>query len=171
MTDLNAMSDARRTELNGALEHLHFAFRAVVARPDAVLVRRGLSRVHHRILYFISRHPDLSVNDLLAILSVSKQALNAPLRQLSQRGLVASSADKTDRRIKRLRLTKKGHTLEHLVSGDQRERFARVFARVGAEKENAWREVMRLLAHEPGTGVRRRETAGTLIKRPETRTR
>jgi DNA-binding MarR family transcriptional regulator len=139
-------SVARKDELNKALEELHFAFRAVVARPDSILGVHGLSRVHHRVLYFIGRNQAPSVNDLRSLLGISKQALNAPLRQLTRRGLVSACPDSSDRRVKRLRLTALGTSLEERLSGDQRDRFARVFKAVGREKENAWREVMRLLA-------------------------
>jgi DNA-binding MarR family transcriptional regulator len=148
MTDLNSPPSDREQELNEALEALHFAFRAVVAKPDAMLADRGLSRVHHRILYFIGRKPGLSVNELLAILGISKQSLNSPLRQLTQLGLVESEVDTIDRRIKRLTLTPSGICLEHQLSGDQRQRFARVFEVVGQEGEAVWREVMHLLAED-----------------------
>lgn len=145
MDDLIPTSPERKRELNDALEALHFVFRAVVAKPDALLAEHGLSRVHHRILYFVGRNPALSVNDLLAILNVSKQSLHAPLRQLTEQGLVEAVADPDDRRIKRLRLTRTGAKLEDTLSGDQRQRFARAFHTAGKEGEVAWREVMRLL--------------------------
>lgn len=139
---------AREAELNRALEALHFAFRTVIAHPDAILAEHGLSRVHHRVLYFVGRRPGLAVNELLAVLGVTKQALNAPLRELSERGLVSAHVDELDRRIKRLSLTARGKKLEHGISGDQRRRFARVFRRVGPVKEAAFHEVMRLLAED-----------------------
>lgn len=148
MADLNSSSSDREQELNEALEALHFAFRAVVAKPDAILAERGLSRVHHRILYFIGRQPGLSVNELLATLGISKQSLNTPLRQLTELGLVESKIDTTDRRIRRLTLTPSGSCLEQQLSGDQRQRFAKVFEVVGQEGETAWRQVMHLLAED-----------------------
>ncbi|MBD1846890.1 MarR family transcriptional regulator [Cyanobacteria bacterium FACHB-63] len=148
MVDLNDPDSQREQELNQALESLHFAFRAVTAKPDAILGDRGLSRVHHRILYFIGRHPGLSVNELLAMLRVSKQSLNAPLRQLMQLGLIESQADKGDRRIKRLTLTPEGLGLEQELSGDQRQRFARAFEIVGREGEATWHQIMKLLAED-----------------------
>lgn len=152
MPDLNDLPCDREKELNAALEALHFAFRAVVAKPDAILAEQGFSRVHHRILYFIARQPGLSVNELLATLGVSKQSLNIPLRQLTQLGLVESKMDTTDRRIKRLILTASGLCLEHQLSDDQRQRFARVFEVVGLEGETAWRKVMLLLAEDTSAG-------------------
>ncbi|MBI3432040.1 MAG: MarR family transcriptional regulator [Hydrogenophilales bacterium] len=145
MVDLNIR---REQELNKALELLHFAFRAVIVKPDALLARHGLSRVHHRILYFVGRHPGLSVNELLGVLGVSKQSLNAPLRQLTRLAFIEAKPDETDRRIKRLTLTKTGARLEDRLSGDQRKRFARVFDKLGPGGEAVWREAMRLLAEK-----------------------
>jgi DNA-binding MarR family transcriptional regulator len=83
---------------------------------------------------------------LRATLGVTKQAMNAPLRELTERGLVAESVDEADRRGKRLRLTAAGHELEQILSGHQRDMFARVFRKVGRVNEQAWFEVMDLLA-------------------------
>ncbi|HEY9660232.1 MAG TPA: MarR family transcriptional regulator [Allocoleopsis sp.] len=151
MPDLNPSDNHREQELNRALEALHFAFRAVVAKPDALLAEQGLSRVHHRILYFIGRHPGLSVNELLVLLGVSKQSLNAPLRQLTKLALIEAKADPGDRRIKRLTLTDEGLGLERELSGDQRQRFARAFEMVGQEGEITWHQIMKLLAEDSST--------------------
>jgi DNA-binding MarR family transcriptional regulator len=144
MTDL--IPPEREAALNAALEALFYAFNAIVARPDAMLAQEGLSRVHHRILYFVGRNPGLSVNDLLGILKVSKQSLNGPMRQLTELGYVQAAADGQDRRIRRLSLTPAGQALEAALSGDQRARFARVFGQVGTDDEQAWRRVMARLA-------------------------
>ena len=64
------------------------------------------------MLYFVGRHPRLSVNALLGILAVSKQALNAPLRQLVERGLIAVEVASHDRRVRELTLTEDGSQLE-----------------------------------------------------------
>src|SRR6185295_15082742 len=98
-------------KLNEALELLHLATRTLVATPDAILARRGLSRVHHRVLYYVGRHPDCSVNRLLEKLAVSKQALHGPLRQLLKQKLIVARAADTDRRSKCLRLTPAGERL------------------------------------------------------------
>jgi DNA-binding MarR family transcriptional regulator len=136
----------RRAELNQALLLTHFAYRTLIEQPDQLLARYGLGRVHHRILFCVGRNPGLSVGELLATLKVSKQALNAPLRRLIQDGWIEASAPPDNRRLKQLRLTHRGVALEDQLSGDQRDRFARVFRRAGPDAERNWREVMRLLA-------------------------
>jgi DNA-binding MarR family transcriptional regulator len=141
------MVDSKRdSQLNETLELFHFAFRAFTAKPDKILEGRGLARVHHRILYFVARNPNLTVSALLAILAVSKQALNAPLRQLIEMGLVESRAASDDRRQRLLRLTLEGEKLERALSGAQRKKMAAVFERLGGDAERGWRRVMAELA-------------------------
>ncbi len=141
MVDLN-----RADQLNAAIELLHFAYRAMIARADQLLARRGLGRLHHRILYFLARSPGSSVSALIRTLGVSKQALNAPLRQLLAQDLVSQSRAATDQRIRKLDLTAAGRRLEARLSALQREQFADAFGTVGAEAERAWRETMRRFA-------------------------
>src|SRR3546814_14629240 len=61
-----------------AMEAFFFGYQAFTAKADEMLERRGLSRVHQRIVFFIARYPSLSVKELLTMLGVSKQALNMP---------------------------------------------------------------------------------------------
>jgi DNA-binding MarR family transcriptional regulator len=128
---------------------LHFAFRAVVREPDAWLVRLGLGRVHHRILFFVGRNPGLPVGELFAILGVTKQALNAPLRALTQRKLVQSAVNPENRRQRVLTLTRRGAALEKRLSGHQRALFAAAFRRAGPTATRGFFEVMRTLAKQP----------------------
>lgn len=134
-------------DLNTALELFHFAFRAFTLGPDEILAELGMQRVHHRILYFVGRHPDLSVNELLRILGVTRQSLNGPLRELTTRGLIVATPDKGDRRIKRLRLSPTGQSFEDRLSGSQRDLMASVFADSGMAPEQAWRQVMTAVAN------------------------
>lgn len=135
-----------KKDLNEALELFHFGFRAFTKEPDVMLARYGLQRVHHRILYFIGRNPSLSVNELLQVLSVSKQALNVPLRLLKERDLISTTTDETDKRIKRLTLSESGQALEYQLSQPQRELMESVFAQVGADAEQQWRAIMAAIA-------------------------
>jgi DNA-binding MarR family transcriptional regulator len=140
------LTDSREAELNQALEQFHFAFRAFTAKPDQLLEMRGLQRVHHRILYFVGRNPDIRVSGLLGILGVTKQALHAPLRQLIAMNLIQDSPDASDKRGKCLALTADGAKLEAALSGAQRKLLASVFEQAGTGGEAAWRAVMDQLA-------------------------
>lgn len=142
MVDLNR----RETRLREAIELFYFAYRAFTARADDILAGRGLGRVHHRILYFVGRNPDIAIHALLDILAVSKQALNAPLRLLVEQRLIDVHVDSADRRFKRLRLSAEGSQLEARLSGTQMEQLRAVFDASGKEAERAWRKVMRTLS-------------------------
>ena len=136
----------RQEELRSAIEQLYFAYRGFTDQADRILERRGLGRVHHRILYFIGRRPDVSVRGLLDLLAVSKQALNAPLRQLLEMNLVSAVSDPDDRRMKNLRLTPDGQRLEAELTGAQMRLLQSAFERAGLAEEAGWRTVMGLLA-------------------------
>jgi DNA-binding MarR family transcriptional regulator len=131
--------------LDDAVELLFFAFRDLTAEPDRVLAERGLSRVHHRILYFVRRNPGLGPGALVQILRVSKQALARPLKDLVTQGLVAAAAVPENRRRKALRLTPAGVRLERRLTGSQRRRFAGAFGSAGASASDGWRTVMAVL--------------------------
>jgi len=138
----------RQCELREAVELLYYAYRTFTARADRILAHHGLGRAHHRILYFIGRHPDISVHALLDILKISKQALNAPLRQLLAEGLVSAGTATHDHRTKLLRLTKEGQALESRLTASQTEQLADVFRIAGQDAERDWRQVMAYLADD-----------------------
>ena len=141
------MVDRKRDdELREAIELLYFSYRAFTAGPDRILQKRGLGRMHHRILYFISRNPGLSVNELLEVLQISKQALNTPLRQLASMKLVDNARAPHDARVRELRLTTDGKKLEARLSGTQMLQLEEVFGAAGSKAERGWREIMQRLA-------------------------
>jgi DNA-binding MarR family transcriptional regulator len=137
------VDEKRHAELREAIELFFFGYRAFTAHPDGILKRRGLSRVHHRILYFVGREPGIGVNALLETLGVSKQALNAPLRRLVELKLVAVRAAADDRRRRELRLTAEGERLEQRLTGTQVEQLVAVFGDAGGNAEAGWRAVMK----------------------------
>ena len=112
-------SITREGALRLAIEQFYYGYRAFTKPPDRILDQRGLGRVHHRILYFVGRNPRISINTLLGILDVSKQALNAPLRQLIEMRLVDMGTAEYDRRIRQLTLTTSGAKLEAQLTGTQ----------------------------------------------------
>ncbi|ARF70141.1 hypothetical protein B7C51_23300 [Paenibacillus larvae subsp. pulvifaciens] len=50
----------------------------------------------------------MSVNALLKTLEVTKQALHAPMKQLTEMGYIISEPSASDRRVRELYLTEKG---------------------------------------------------------------
>eukprot|EP01030_Chromulinospumella_sphaerica_P012995 gene12995-12777_t len=120
------------------MEAFFFGYQAFTAKADEMLERRGLSRVHQRIVFFIARYPALSVKQLLELLGVSKQALNMPLRQLQEMHLVDSVASDTDKRKRLLHLTEEGQRFEHALRREQVKLLQRAFAEAGEDAVNGW---------------------------------
>ena len=129
----------REQELRESVELLFFGYRAFTAGPDAMLAKRGLGRVHHRILYFIGRDPGSTVSELLTVLCVSKQALNAPMRELISAKLVVSNPCTEDKRVRRLSLTPTGKSLEARLTGIQMGLLAEIFSETGTNVEDSWK--------------------------------
>ena len=121
-----------------AMEAFFFGYQAFTAKADEMLERRGLSRVHQRIVFFIARYPNLSVKELLALLGVTKQALNMPLRQLVEMHLVNSVSSETDKRKRLLELTEDGARFEQSLRREQVKLLERVFAEAGESAVNGW---------------------------------
>lgn len=121
-----------------AMEAFFFGYQAFTAKADEMLARRGLSRVHHRILFFIARYPGLSMKELLGYLGVSKQALNIPLRQLLEMGLVQSLAAEDDKRKRLLGFTKEGAKLEKALHREQTKLLQRAFSEAGETAVSGW---------------------------------
>lgn len=120
------------------MQAFFFGYQAFTAKADEMLARRGLSRVHQRIVFFIAHYPGVSVKELLTLLGVSKQALNTPLRQLIDMNLVRSVAPETDKRKRLLELTPDGARFERNLRREQVKLLQRVFAQEGEEAVNGW---------------------------------
>lgn len=136
----------REDALRMAIEQLYFGYRAFTNPPDRILEQRGLGRVHHRILYFVGRNPHISVNALLSLLDVSKQALNAPMRQLIEMKLVTMGTAVHDKRVRQLSLTVAGSKLEAQLTGTQMKHLQAVFKKTGTNAETGWHQVMHYLS-------------------------
>ena len=147
------MTDLKNRDIQlTAMEAFFHGYQAFTAKPDEMLARRGLSRVHHRILFFIAKYPGLSMKELLGYLGVSKQALNTPLRQLMEMHLVQSEAAADDKRKRLLGFTAEGARLEQALRREQARLLQRVFAEVGEDAVQGWLKVNLALAHGRNVG-------------------
>jgi DNA-binding MarR family transcriptional regulator len=132
----------REPELRQGIELLYYAYRDFTAEPDAMLARYGFGRAHHRVIYFVGRHPRMSVTELLAILRITKQSLSRVLSQLVQQGFIVQQPGSRDRRQRLLELTAKGIELERQLSENQRQRIAKAYREAGAQAVEGFRKVM-----------------------------
>lgn len=129
-----------------AMEAFFFGYQAFTSKADEMLERRGLNRVHQRIVFFIARYPNLSVKELLAVLGVTKQALNMPLRQLMEMHLVNSVASESDKRKRLLELTAEGARLEQMLRKEQVKLLEKAFEEAGESAVQGWLVVNQALS-------------------------
>ena len=132
----------REEYLRQGIELLFFAYRDFTAEPDAILAKHGFGRAHHRVIYFVGRHPGMAVTELLAILRITKQSLSRVLSALVSQGFVQQESDTTDRRRRLLHLTEHGRALETELSVVQMSRVARAYRDAGAESVEGFRRVL-----------------------------
>jgi DNA-binding MarR family transcriptional regulator len=121
---------------------MFFAYKGFTADPDRILEQYGYGRAHHRAIHFIHRSPGTTVNNLLAILGVTKQSLNRVLRTLVEDGLVESRVGTRDKRERHLVLTEKGQALEADLAEAQRARMRAAYREVGPEAVDGFRKVL-----------------------------
>src|ERR1700741_919208 len=127
----------REDELRQGIEMLFFAYRDFTAKADQTLAQFNFGRAHHRVIYFVGRHPGMTVTDLLHILRITKQSLSRVLGQLVAEGFIGQRA----RRQRLLELTEKGLDLERRLSDAQRTRVARAYREAGAQAVEGFRKV------------------------------
>ena len=135
-------------QLRRGIEAMFFAYRGFTADPDRILDQYEYGRAHHRAIHFINRWPGTTVNNLLAILGVTKQSLNRVLRTLIEDGLVESAIGTRDRRERHLTLTEKGRALEAELSEAQTTRMRDAFRRAGPEAVAGFRTVLEEMMDE-----------------------
>ena len=132
----------REDELREGMELLFFAYRDFTAEPDQILAHYRFGRAHHRAIYFVGRHPSITVNELLKILRITKQSLSRVLGQLVREGFIVQRQGVRDRRQRLLELTERGKELERRLSENQRTRVARAYRAAGAEAVDGYRTVL-----------------------------
>ena len=135
--------DANEKALRRAIELLFFAYRDFTGEADGLLARYGFGRAHHRVIYFVGRHPGISVNDLLAILKITKQSLGRVLGQLVDGGVVVQRPDADDGRRRRLYLTAEAEALERTLTERQAELIAAAYREAGPDAAQGFTEVLR----------------------------
>ncbi|SLN10309.1 Transcriptional regulator SlyA [Aquimixticola soesokkakensis] len=129
-------------QIRKGIEAMYFAYRGFTADPDRILENYAYGRAHHRALHFVNRSPGTTVNNLLALLGVTKQSLNRVLRTLIDDGLVESRVGASDKRERNLFLTEAGAALEAEVSEAQRARVRAAYRAAGPDAVAGFRQVL-----------------------------
>jgi len=132
----------RDEDLRQAIELLFFSYRDFTARADSILAKQNFGRAHHRVIYFVGRHPGINVSELLDILGITKQSLSRVLSQLVREGYIVQKTGTSDRRQRLLHLTEKGRGYERELTAEQRARIAAAYKDAGAVAVEGFRKVM-----------------------------
>lgn len=117
------------------IELFYFAYRDFVGDADRLLEVYGFGRAHHRVLHFVSRHPGLTIAELLDILKITKQSLNRVLKELIAQNFIDARAGAIDRRHRQLYATDEGEKLARDLAQMQTLRFSGAMERLGPEGE------------------------------------
>jgi DNA-binding MarR family transcriptional regulator len=131
--------------LRQSIELLFFAYRDFTGDADAILVRYGFGRAHHRVIYFVGRRPGITVGDLLTILKITKQSLARVLGQLMREGFIVQRMDPGDRRKRCLYLTAEAEALERTLTERQAARIKAACAAAGETAASGFRDVLRAM--------------------------
>ena len=165
MADIKSLNKAlflTEDELRRGIELMFFAYRDFTGEADEMLESYDLGRAHHRAIYFIGRHPDMTVSSLLEILNITKQSLSRVLSHLIDEGYVEQRSGEVDRRQRLLRLTEKGRKLEQKVTQLQAKRFAAAYVKCGVDAVDGFQRVLiELLNQDTVTSL---QTDKTLTK-------
>ncbi|MCG7340830.1 MarR family winged helix-turn-helix transcriptional regulator [Staphylococcus auricularis] len=141
---------------NSDYEHLlfYFAYKTFINTADEIIEQYGLSRQHHRFLFFIDKVPGITIKNLLKSLEISKQGSHATLRKLKEEGLIVEKQAVDDKRVKQLYVTEQGQQLVRTLNKAQNDLFQQIQQDVGhdwyaimeafAERRPGFREVKHL---------------------------
>ncbi|AGC89577.1 helix-turn-helix domain-containing protein [Staphylococcus warneri] len=127
-------------------EHMlfYFAYKTFVTTADDIIEQYGMSRQHHRFLFFINKLPGITIKELLQTLEISKQGSHATLRTLKEKELIIEQTSEKDRRVKQLFATDKGNALINELNYAQDHLLQTIQQKVG----NNWYDIMEALANQ-----------------------
>ena len=137
------------TEYSNDYEHLlfYFAYKTFINTADEIIEKKGMSRQHHRFLFFIDKVPGITIRDLLKSMEISKQGSHQTLRKLKEKGLVVEKKSKRGWPSERVVRDAKGHGLVTEINKAQNDLLQHIKAKVG----NDWNAMMEEMAsYRPG---------------------
>ncbi|MDE2350277.1 MAG: MarR family transcriptional regulator [Alphaproteobacteria bacterium] len=89
--------------------HTQRAARALARHFDSALAPVGITNGQFSLLMSLNRPEPPAMGDVARLLAMDRTTLTAALKPLERRGLLRVTADKEDRRTRRLILTAAGH--------------------------------------------------------------
>lgn len=126
----------------------YFAYRGFVRPSNDLVGKYGISQFHRRILFFVARKPGMTINGLLSVLDVSKQALHKPMLDLVNKGMIEIKAHPKDKRSKVIYLSELGLSIDTEINQVQIEKMKTIFKEAGDPEGIWWEKVMEIYARE-----------------------
>ncbi|EIA21563.1 MarR family transcriptional regulator [Listeria fleischmannii 1991] len=136
------------TRLNQQIALFYFAYKSFTNSSDTLIEKHGLTRLHHRILFFIARMPGVTTGEMITILEISKQALQKPITELREKGLIHVGIGEHDKRKRALFLTSAGIRLTHELDKMQRKQLSEVFKEAGDPEGKVFTAVLKEFAKQ-----------------------
>lgn len=131
-----------------ALSLILFVHLALADDADRKLASTGLSRTHHRVLFLVAHRPGVTVGEIVTLLRLSAQAIQAPLRALIDDGLIEQETSESDRRKRHLIATKQGKDFLKEISEAQFRRILDARNRAGDDAFDGYLRIMRAMTGE-----------------------
>ncbi len=91
--------------------HVHRAARAIGRRFDEAFRPFGITNGQYSLMIALNRPDAPRIGDVARLLAMDRTTLTANLKPLERRGLVLVAVDPSDKRSRRLSLTKAGEAL------------------------------------------------------------
>lgn len=122
----------------------HFAYKTFINTADEIIEKHGMSRQHHRFLFYISKMPGISVKELLDFLEITKQGSHRTLSKLKEEQLIEEYQSDEDKRVKKLYPTKQGKELVKVLNKEQLNMLQNILDEAGTN----WFDVMETYAEQ-----------------------
>lgn len=122
----------------------HFAYETFINTADEIIEKHGMSRQHHRFLFYISKMPGITLKELLDFLEITKQGSHRTLSKLKEEKLIEEYPSTKDKRMKNLYVTKKGIELVQILNHEQTQMLSNILDEVGTD----WFDVMEKYAEQ-----------------------
>ena len=155
MTDLNKLLSPiflEEKEIRKLMELLFFSYRDYTAGPDEILEKIRFGRVHHRIIYFVGKHNEITIKELLRILIITKQSLSRVLNQLVKQKYLLMTVG-SDKRTKNLILTQKGIELEKKLSSIQITKIRKILQNADENNINGFKKILFAMIDSEGKKI------------------
>jgi len=107
----------------------------------------GISVIHSHILYELSKHPNISLNDLSQNLAVDTSTLSRQVQQLVEQNMINRHPDPNDRRFVVLALTSEGQKVSKEIAEQMEQYVSSVLQFIPKEKQDQVLESLDLLSN------------------------